>query len=115
MFPAVSLSDAGTFDGANIIGRLPATPLLKPRAAVKKNDIASPDITGLSLGAQHINSNGMRSVRRLDMRVNWRRDQAYGMAANIFPNISDVLKVNMSRTGIHDLSLQDLISDSSPG
>lgn len=37
------------------------------------------------------------------------------MAARILPIISEKLNVNMSSTGIQDLSLQDLISDSNPG
>lgn len=76
MLPAVSRRDEGTFDGANIIGRLPATPLLSPRAAVKKKDMASPEITGLSRGAQQSRSNGMSSVLSPDISVNCLRDHA---------------------------------------
>lgn len=115
MLPAVSRSDEGTFEGASIIGKLPAIPLLTPNAAVKKKDMGSPDITGRARGVQQSRSRGMRRVLRPDMSVSWRLDQAYGTAARIFPIMSDVLKVNIRSTGIHVCNLQDLISDSNPG
>lgn len=46
MLPVTSLSVAETLSGANIIGKLPAKPLVIPRAAVKTKADASPAITG---------------------------------------------------------------------
>ena len=115
MFPAVSLRDEGTFEGASIIGKLPATPLLSPRAPVKKKDMASPEITGRSLGVQQRSRRGISKVLNPLIMVSCLLDQGYGIAAKIFPIMSVVLNVNMSSTGIQDRNLQLLISDSSPG
>lgn len=46
MLPVTSFSVADTLSGASIIGKLPAKPLVIPRAAVKMNADASPAITG---------------------------------------------------------------------
>lgn len=83
IFPAASLSVAGTFAGANIIGRLPAKPLVIPKAAVKMNAGVSPAIIGCERGAQHNNSNGTSAIRIVDSKMSWRRDQGYGNDAII--------------------------------
>lgn len=81
MFPVASLSVAGTLDGANIIGRLPAKPFVIPNAAVNMNAGVSPAIIGCDLGAQHSNSSGISEIRIVDNKINCRRDHAYGTDA----------------------------------
>lgn len=69
MLPVASLSVAGTLDGANIMGKLPAKPFVMPRAAVKMNAGVSPPMTGPARGAQHSNSNGTKAIRIVDNRI----------------------------------------------
>jgi hypothetical protein len=85
MLPAISFNGAETFDGANNMGKLPAKPLERPKAAVKMNAGSSPDIVGFFLGATQSNRSGMRRARNDDISVSCLRDHAYGTAANIFP------------------------------
>lgn len=70
MFPVASLSVAGTFDGANIIGKLPAKPFVMPSAAVKMKAGVSPLMIGCDRGVQHSNSNGISEIRIVDNRIN---------------------------------------------
>lgn len=70
MFPVASLSVAGTFDGANIIGKLPAKPFVIPSAAVKMNAGVSPAIIGCDLGAQHSSRSGTNEIRIVDSKIN---------------------------------------------
>lgn len=70
IFPVASLSVAGTLDGANIIGKLPAKPFVMPKAAVKINAGVSPLMIGCDLGAQHSNNNGTREIRIVDSKIN---------------------------------------------
>lgn len=81
MLPVASFSVAGTFDGANIIGRDPAKPFVMPNAAVNMKAGVSPAMIGWDLGAQHNNSNGINAIRIVDNKINWRLDQAYGTDA----------------------------------
>lgn len=115
IFPVTSFKVAGTLAGANIIGKLPARPLVTPSAALNTNADASPAITGCVRGAQHNSSNGISPVRMPDNRINWRRVQLYGTIAIILPIRSVLLNVNISNTGIHVFRLHDMISVSMPG
>lgn len=115
MLPVTSRNVADTLSGASIIGKLPASPLVTPRAAVNTNADASPAITGWSRGEQHNNISGTNSALKPDISISCLRDQLYGTAANNLPTTSDVLNVNMSNTGIHVPRLHDIISDSIPG
>lgn len=81
MLPVASLSVAGTLDGANIMGKLPARPFVMPSAAVKMNAGVSPPMTGAARGAQQSNSSGTSAIRIVDSRISWRRDHAYGTEA----------------------------------
>ena len=100
MFPVISLEGAATFEGASNIGKLPASPLETPKAAVKKKAGSSPEIVGFFLGATHNRSKGINKARSVDIRISCRRDHEYGTAAKIFPTTSNVLKVNISKTGL---------------
>lgn len=115
MLPVTSFNVAGTFAGANIIGKLPAKPLVMPNAALNMNAGVSPAIIGWDRGAQQSNNNGTNAIRIVDNRINCRRDQVYGNEAITLPITSEVLKVNMSKTGIQVFKLQEMISDSMPG
>lgn len=84
MLPVASLSVAGTFDGAYIIGNEPAKPLVMPKPAVKMNAGVSPAITGCDLGAQHNSSIGTNDMRIVESKINCRLDQAYGIDAIIY-------------------------------
>lgn len=100
MFPAISFKGAETFDGASSIGKLPASPLETPSAAVKKNAGNSPETVGFLRGATHKSRSGISKARKVDMRTSCRLDQAYGTAAKTFPTTSHVLNVNISNTGL---------------
>jgi hypothetical protein len=100
MFPVISFKGAATFKGASSIGRLPARPFDTPRAAVKMKAGSSPEIVGFFRGATQRRSRGIKRARSVDMRISCRRDQVYGTAARTFPITSQVLKVNIRRTGL---------------
>lgn len=115
MLPVTSFNVAGTLAGANIIGKLPAKPFVIPNAALNINAGVSPAIIGCDRGAQHSNNKGTNAIRIVDNKINCRRDHVYGNEAITLPITSDVLKVNMSKTGIQVFKLHEMISDSMPG
>lgn len=115
MLPVTSFNVAGTLAGANIIGKLPAKPFVMPRAALNMNAGVSPAITGCARGAQQSNSSGTNAILIVDSRINCRRDHVYGNEATSLPITSDVLNVNISKTGIQSSKLQEMICDTMPG
>lgn len=70
ILPVASFKVAGTFDGANIMGKEPAKPLVMPNAAVKMKAGVSPAMTGPDRGAQHSNSRGINAMRIVDSKIN---------------------------------------------